>query len=88
MSMFKYSDKEKELNKVLKMNQDISKNMLDDKEMKNLRNSADDNIESSIALLRSLGKGKQADRIVTDVKSNNREQTCFGGLEQYCQTGR
>lgn len=71
MSIFKYSDKEKELNKVLKMNQDISKNMLDDKEMKNLRNSADDNIESSITLLRSLGKGKQVDRVVTDVKSNN-----------------
>ena len=71
MSIFKYSDDEMKLNKVLKMNQDISQNVLDDKGMNDVRSSADSSIESSIALLRSLGKGKQVDSIVTDVKSNN-----------------
>ena len=44
-----------QLNKVLKMNKDISEGMLNDNGMKQTRNAADDAISSSMELLRSLG---------------------------------
>lgn len=58
MSRFKYSSDELDMNKVLKMNQDVSHSMSDDQQMSQTRNGADSNIEASLALLRSLGKGK------------------------------
>lgn len=56
MGEFKYSDEELKLNKVLKMNQDRSKALLNDVDMKETREAADENIGTSLALLRSLGR--------------------------------
>jgi hypothetical protein len=47
------------MNKVLKMNQDISQSVLNDGTMSQVRSRADDSVEASLALLRSLGKGKE-----------------------------
>ena len=55
MSDFKYSEHEKELNKVLKYNQDISTQILQDTSLLNSRRRADDSIASSEELLKSLG---------------------------------
>ena len=54
MSRFYYSDEELEINKVLKMNRDISRTVQTDGEMARVRSSADTNITSSIALLELL----------------------------------
>lgn len=54
MSRFQYSGQERDLNKVLKMNQDISLGMLHDVEMASARGIADANIESSVELLLAL----------------------------------
>lgn len=56
MSRFKYSDDEMEVNKVLKMNQDISASLIGDPDLKAVRSAADSNIDSSLALLCALGK--------------------------------
>ena len=56
MSQFTYSDKELEVNKVLKMNQEISCQMITDADKKESRKLADDNIEASLKLLQFLGK--------------------------------
>lgn len=56
MSRFKYSDDEMQINKVLKMNQDITNSIYSDKDLINTRNQADSCIDSSIELLKSLGK--------------------------------
>lgn len=69
MSRFKYSSDELDMNKVLKMNQDVSKSMLDDQQMSQTRCSADANIEASLALLRSLGKGKEVSKLSADISS-------------------
>ena len=55
MSDFKYSEHEKEHNKVLKYNQDISTQILQDTSLLNSRRRADDSIASSEELLKSLG---------------------------------
>lgn len=73
MSRFDYSDQEKDLNKVLKMNQEISGEMLHDKQMASDRAVADTNIASSLELLRSLGKGSEADKLAQTVKKANRK---------------
>lgn len=67
MSQFKYSDGEMEINKVLKMNQDISKSLQNDAEMGSIRETADANIDSSIALLRSLGMNKEIIEMSTEI---------------------
>lgn len=67
MSRFNYSEEELNINKVLKMNQDLSKLLLDDKALEGSRNQADSNIESSLELLRSLGKKKEVMELTSDV---------------------
>ena len=70
MGSFKYSDNELDINKVLKMNQDKSKALLNDSSMHMLRKEADGNIESSMELLRSLGKSKEILRMSTEIENN------------------
>lgn len=67
MSRFKYSDDEMDINKVLKMNQDISTSLLNDSKLQATRGAADSNIESSLELLRSLGKNKEILKISTEI---------------------
>lgn len=60
MGQFKYTKGEKEINKVLKMNQIISKETHDS--MANTRAAADSCIAESEKLLRSLGMGAKVDK--------------------------
>ncbi len=66
MSAFHYTKEEKELNKVLKYNQKLSEDLLNETDYKEARNSADKNINSSEKLLKELGYGKE----LSDVKRN------------------
>ena len=75
MSRFKYSSDELDINKVLKMNQDISKSLSEDSELKKTRNSADNNIDSSLELLRSLGKNKDVLKLSTEIEASNKNRT-------------
>ena len=59
MSRFKYSTDEMDINKVLKMNQNISTALLEDTDMEKIRSDADSSIKSSLELLGSLGKNKE-----------------------------
>lgn len=59
MGRFKYTEEEKEVNKVFKCNQQISEQVLCDKELGQTRMDADDNIISSEELLMSLGYHKE-----------------------------
>ena len=74
MSRFHYSDDEMDINKVLKMNQDISTSMIEDTNLKATRSKADNNVDSSLKLLRSLGMDKEIQKLSSDIseKSNNR----------------
>ena len=74
MSRFKYSSDELDMNKVLKMNQDVSRSMSDDQQMSQTRSSADSNIEASLALLRSLDKGKDISQLSTDIASKEKDR--------------
>ena len=56
MGRFEYSDEELEINKILKMNQKKSAQILFDVDKQTLRKSTDDNIQASVDLLKSLGK--------------------------------
>lgn len=73
MSKFNYNDTEREINKVLKMNQDLSQQLLNDNQLNATRNTADTNIQSSMELLRSLGKLKDGEKI--PVSNSPREFT-------------
>ena len=75
MSKFKYTNDELDLNKVLKVNLDVSETLLNDIEMSQKRFKADANIDSSLELLRSLGKGKVLDELSEDImkRSENRQ---------------
>lgn len=68
MSRFKYSDDELEINKVLKMNQDISTSLIKDSKLKNVRMAADSNIDSSLELLHSLGKTNEIIELSANVE--------------------
>lgn len=72
MSRFKYSDEELDINKVLKMNQDISTAMIQDLEMDEVRQCADANIESSLELLHSLGIGKEVLKLSTEIATKDK----------------
>lgn len=74
MSKFNYTDAELQMNKVLKMNQDISLTLLSDKSLANTRAVADDNIASSIALLKNLGKEKAVNQLTAQVEENGKER--------------
>ena len=71
MGKFQYSDAEMDLNKVLKMNLDESEALLKDSELSGLRADADQNIASSMELLRSLGKSAQVDELSSQIKSQS-----------------
>lgn len=68
MGRFNYSDQEKDLNKVLKMNQDVSAEMLHDEQLASDRMTADANIASSLELLQTLGKSLEASKLTETVK--------------------
>ena len=68
MSRFEYTDEELKINKVLKMNQDMSKELMSDESLASTRSSADDSIASSMELLKSLGKRKEVDKLTSQVK--------------------
>lgn len=74
MSRFQYSSDEKDVNKVLKMNQNISSSLLRDKEMASSRSKADDNITSTLELLRSLGKGNDIDQLSININERNSDR--------------
>ena len=74
MSRFKYSDDELDINKVLKMNQDNSDVLLNDLDMKHTRSVADSNIDSSIELLRSLGKNKEIIELSNEIKNKKEDR--------------
>lgn len=74
MSKFKYSDDEMDVNKVLKMNQDISKALLDDTDLSSAREKADMSIASSIELLRSLGKNASVENLTTEINDKGTER--------------
>lgn len=71
MSKFQYSEQEKHLNKVLKINQDVSTGMLCDEEMASARTSADANIASSLELLRTLGKSPEIIKLSDEIKASD-----------------
>lgn len=70
MGRFKYSDDELDVNKVLKMNQDVSNSMMKDQDIKKNRNAADSSIDSSLELLRSLGMNKEVLKMSTEIANN------------------
>ena len=74
MSKFKYTEEELQINKVLKMNQDLSLSLLSDQSLADSRTSADDSIASSMALLKSLGKGKSIEKLSTQIESERKER--------------
>ena len=74
MSRFKYSGDELEMNKILKMNQDVSRTLSDDRKMSQTRVSADRNIDASLALLESLGKGKESSKLASDIASRGKKR--------------
>ena len=71
MSKFKYTEQENEINKVLKMNQDVSTSLVNNAELKKTRKSADENIAASLELLRSLGKGDEADEAMKSARKKS-----------------
>lgn len=75
MSKFKYSNQEKNINKILKMNQDKSKELLSNSSKSSTRKDADVNIDSSIELLRSLEKAASVEKLSSEIdkKSNDRK---------------
>lgn len=74
MSRFKYSDNEMNINKILKMNQDISTSLLKDSELNVSRGIADDNIMSSLGLLRSLGKRKDILKLSEEISEKGHDR--------------
>ena len=71
MSKIKYTEQENEINKVLKMNQDVSTSLVNNAELKKTRKSADENIAASLELLRSLGKGDEADEAMKSARKKS-----------------
>lgn len=70
MSRFRYSGDELDVNKVLKMNQDVSKAMENNRSLIDTRNQADSNIDASMELLASLGKRKASDNLSATIREN------------------
>lgn len=75
MSRFQYTDTEMEVNKVLKMNQSVSEVLMKDQSVLNSREKADSAIDSSIELLRSLGKETDLKKLSSEIGHENREHT-------------
>lgn len=72
MSRFKYSADEMDINKVLKMNQNISTALLEDTDMEKIRSDADSSINSSLELLGSLGKNKKIQQLSAEIAKKAR----------------
>lgn len=67
MSKFKYSNDELNMNKVLKMNLDISTTILQDKQINQTRTVADTCIDSSLELLNSLGMNDNVSKLSMEI---------------------
>lgn len=74
MGRFKYSDAEQDLNKVLKMNQDIAHTLSTDAPLASARQSADANIAESEKLLRALGKVNEIAALEQSVQAPREDQ--------------
>ena len=74
MGQFKYSQNEMDVNKVLKMNQDLSNAMLNDTGIESVRKAADSNIDSAIELLSSLGKNGDILHLSTQVLEDSADR--------------
>lgn len=66
---FQYTQNERNRNKVLKYNQDLANQILNDNEMASLRSEADQNIESTLKILSELGCDQQIKKIKEQVKN-------------------
>ena len=75
MSQFEYSKNEMDLNKVLKMNRDLSDGLSSDDGMNRARNNADKAISDSLELLRSIGKNKEIKDLSAEIDNKLKEQT-------------
>ena len=71
MSRFKYSDEEMDVNKVLKMNQYNSEILSENQELKRVRKAADNSIDSSVKLLRSIGKDEEILKLSEEITGKN-----------------
>lgn len=74
MGRFKYSDDEMNINKVLKMNQDVSVSLLQDQDMFLMREMGDENIKSSMELLKLLGRNKEISELSAEVNERGKER--------------
>lgn len=74
MSRYKYSDDEMNINKILKMNQDISTLLLEDSDLEVSRSAADTNIDSSSELLCSLGRKKEIYKLFTEIEEKDHDR--------------
>lgn len=74
MSRFKYSNDEMDMNKVIKMNQDISYSILNNQDKEESRKLADSNIDSSLELLRSIGKDKEVLKLSSEINKKDKER--------------
>lgn len=70
MSRFNYSKDELDINKVLKMNKDISISLLNDININELRLKADENIKKSVDLINLFGKEKNFTASLSTIKDN------------------
>lgn len=85
MSKFKYSDNEMDINKVLKMNQDLTEAMLFDKSMHATRSNADASIKESMELLCFLGKNKEVAALKNQVVDSTKTTSmkCKPQIEEW-----
>lgn len=67
MSKFKYSSDERDINKILKMNQKEAEALLKNKELSNSRKQADECIASSMELLKRLGHKKHIQELSDEI---------------------
>lgn len=74
MSRFQYSEHEKDLNKVLKMNQDRSMSLKNDTAASATRQRADAAIDSSLELLNCLGKGADVEKLTQEIAAQGKER--------------
>lgn len=74
MSRFNYSNDEMDMNKVIKMNQDISYSILNNQDKEESRKLADSNIDSSLELLRSIGKDKEVLKLSSEINKKDKER--------------
>lgn len=74
MSRFQYSEQEKNLNKILKMNQDRALSLRNDSDMAATRRAADATIDSSLELLQSLEKHVDIEKLKQEIAAQGKER--------------